>query len=68
VIGMISADAAELGCLDEVRHCQTIARNGTAADAQLEIFQQSVADNGSEKIALRKVLAWIAATTAETAS
>jgi carboxylate-amine ligase len=48
IIGFLEEDAANLGCLDEVRHARTILRRGTSADQQLALFQASIAD-GADK-------------------
>jgi carboxylate-amine ligase len=56
VISTIEADARELGCLSEVKFCQSIVDRGTAADEQLRIAK-------SHGDSLEAVTQWIANTT-----
>ena len=39
VIEEVAADAAALGCLDEVQRCRAIVGAGTSADAQMAVFE-----------------------------
>jgi carboxylate-amine ligase len=60
VIEDTAADAAALGCADEIRRCRAIAGAGTSADAQLAVFE---AHKDSRDGALRAVTDWIASAT-----
>lgn len=62
VIEETSEDAGALGCLDDIRRCQTIIENGTSADMQIAIFEQHGKTKGGD-IALRTVTDWLAAAT-----
>jgi carboxylate-amine ligase len=61
VIEETKADAQALGCIEEIRHCRTIADAGTSADAQLAVFEAH--DGKDREIALRAVTDWIAGAT-----
>jgi glutamate---cysteine ligase / carboxylate-amine ligase len=62
IVADIAADAAALGCADELRRCQAIAAGGTSADAQLAVFEAHLKDH-SHGEALRAVTDWIAKAT-----
>jgi glutamate---cysteine ligase / carboxylate-amine ligase len=53
VIGLISADAAALGCLAELERCRDILDRGSSADGQLNAYRQNGNDLGA-------VTRWIA--------
>jgi glutamate---cysteine ligase / carboxylate-amine ligase len=61
VLQMTAADAAALGCADEMQHCRTIMAEGTSADAQLRIFTEF--EHEGADIALHKVADWIRSAT-----
>jgi carboxylate-amine ligase len=56
IIELITPDAEELGCLDEVLHARTIVERGTSADRQLAIFKKATAEGADEEEALRLVV------------
>jgi hypothetical protein len=58
----VTADAASLGCLDEVHRCRVIVGAGTSADAQMAVFEAYGKTEGRAR-ALDAVTDWIAATT-----
>jgi carboxylate-amine ligase len=62
VIAETMRDAEALGCVAELRRCQSIVDWGTSADAQLAVFEAH-GRAGSEAHALRAVTDWIAAAT-----
>jgi glutamate---cysteine ligase / carboxylate-amine ligase len=62
VIAETMRDAEALGCVAELRRCQSIVDRGTSADAQLAVFEAH-GRAGSEAYALRAVTDWIAAAT-----
>jgi glutamate---cysteine ligase / carboxylate-amine ligase len=62
VIAETARDAEALGCTDDVGRCVAIAAEGTAADAQVAIFEAHK-ESASHEDALRAVLDWIAAAT-----
>jgi carboxylate-amine ligase len=62
IIAETAADAAALGCADDLRRCQAIAAAGTSADAQLAVFEAHLKDH-SRQDSLRAVTDWIAKAT-----
>jgi carboxylate-amine ligase len=62
VIEEVAADAAALGCLDEVQRCRVIVGAGTSADAQMAVFEAHGKTEGRAR-ALDAVTDWIAVTT-----
>jgi carboxylate-amine ligase len=62
VIEETSADAAALGCLDELLRCRGIAGSGTSADAQIAVYEAHGPANGRAG-ALQAVTDWLAAAT-----
>jgi glutamate---cysteine ligase / carboxylate-amine ligase len=61
VLQLTAADAAALGCGDEMEHCRSIMAEGTSADAQLRIFTEF--EHEGADIALHKVADWIRSAT-----
>jgi carboxylate-amine ligase len=61
LIELVAGDAEALGCIEEVRHCCTIASSGTSADAQLEVYYSH--EHRGEGSAARAVAEWVANTT-----
>lgn len=59
VIELTTASAATLGTEAELSHCRTIARKGTSADRQLEIYDAE-GDGDNRTNALKAVTEWIA--------
>jgi carboxylate-amine ligase len=57
-----AADAAALGCTDEINRCRAIAGAGTSADAQLAVFEAH-RTTANDAAALRAVMEWIASAT-----
>jgi carboxylate-amine ligase len=57
VLALIAADAAALGCAEELEGCRRIAAEGTSADAQMRIFTEN--EHEGADIALHKVTRWI---------
>jgi glutamate---cysteine ligase / carboxylate-amine ligase len=62
VVADTVADAAALGCAEELRRCQAIAAAGTSADAQLAVFEAHLKDH-SRNEALHAVTDWLAKAT-----
>lgn len=62
VIEQTAADAAALGCIDELRRCQAIAAAGTSAEAQLAVFEAHRKTHNHDD-ALHAVTDWIAKAT-----
>ncbi|HEY8442159.1 MAG TPA: carboxylate--amine ligase, partial [Xanthobacteraceae bacterium] len=60
----VSADAAALGCVNEVLGCCRIVREGTSADEQLRRFFRTERD--AEPGGFTPVLEWLASTTLTT--
>ena len=56
LIALVTPDAEELGCIDEVEHIRTICRRGTSADHQLTVYQQALDIGASESEAMRAVV------------
>lgn len=63
VIDFIDEDADALGCVNEIRHLQVIAAQGTSADRQIEIFGKAKAVGRRRLTALKEVIDWAAAET-----
>jgi carboxylate-amine ligase len=63
LVGMVSDDARELGCESEIAHLHTIARDGTSADRQVEVYRQALEAGATRLAALRKVVDWAAGET-----
>ncbi|HEY7664857.1 MAG TPA: carboxylate-amine ligase [Xanthobacteraceae bacterium] len=57
-----AADAAALGCTQEVNRCRAIAGTGTSADVQLAVFDAQ-RNSAGDAAALAAVTEWIAAAT-----
>jgi carboxylate-amine ligase len=57
---MLADDAKALGCESEIAHLATIARDGTSADRQVEVYQKALDAGATRLIALRKVVDWAA--------
>jgi carboxylate-amine ligase len=60
ITAMLADDASALGCESEIAHLETIARDGTSADRQVEVYQKSLDAGATRLIALRKVVDWVA--------
>ncbi len=56
LVELVSRDADELGCLEEVQHARVIAREGTSAHRQIAAYEASLASGGSEEDALAAVV------------
>jgi carboxylate-amine ligase len=56
-LALIAADAAALGCAEELEGCRRIVAEGTSADAQMRIFTEN--EHEGADIALHKVTRWI---------
>ncbi len=56
LVELVSRDADELGCLEEVQHARVIAREGTSAHRQIAAYEASLAAGGSEEDALAAVV------------
>ncbi|MGQ3674114.1 carboxylate-amine ligase [Xanthobacter sp. TB0139] len=63
VLNLVSDDAADLGCLDEMSGVRAIVEQGTSADMQLAVFQEAQHRMGNKKDALKAVKHWLAQTT-----
>jgi carboxylate-amine ligase len=67
LIDMLADDAKALGCESEMAQLQVIARNGTSADRQVEVYQEALDTGATKLIALRKVVDWAARETSASA-
>jgi carboxylate-amine ligase len=56
LIAITAEDAAELGCTTHVARVRDIARTGTSADRQLEVFEREVGAGAKPSAALRAVV------------
>ncbi len=56
LITLVREDAAELGCLHELEHLDTLLRRGTSAHRQLRIYQEARAAGASGREALLAVV------------
>jgi carboxylate-amine ligase len=59
LVEMLRRQAAELDCLAEVEHVETILQRGTSADRQLAVYHEACAAGHSHPEALQKVKAWL---------
>ncbi len=67
LIDMLADDAKALCCESEMAHLQIIARDGTSADRQVEVYQKALDTGATKLIALRKVVDWAARETSASA-
>ncbi len=56
LVELVSEDAAELGCLDEVRRIGEIVQTGTSAERQVQLYERLIADGSDPDDALRAVV------------
>ena len=56
LIALVREDAAELGCLRELEHLETILRRGTSAHRQVRVYEEARAAGASEREAQRAVV------------
>ncbi len=65
LVELLRPDAEELGCVAEIEHARVIAREGTSAARQLDVYQQSIHDGKSVDDALKDVVDLLIAETLE---
>ncbi len=65
LIELVAQDADALGCAEEVAHTRTIARRGTSAHRQLEVYHQALKSGASRDEALKAVVDWLVMATLE---
>ena len=56
---MIAREAEKLGCLDQTRRASLIASQGSSADRQIAIYQQSVDAGASPQEARNAIVDWL---------
>ena len=56
LVELVSRDADELGCLEEVQHTRVIAREGTSAHRQIASYEAALGAGASEQEALQAVV------------
>lgn len=56
LIALVQEDAAELGCLLELEHLQTLLARGTSAHRQIKVYEEARAAGASGREALRAVV------------
>jgi carboxylate-amine ligase len=59
LIAMVSEDARELGCEQEVAGARSILSRGTSADLQIAIFREAEQRTGSRNRAFQAVRDWL---------
>lgn len=64
MIELLTPDAEEMGCVDEVRHVRRIVMDGTSAERQLWAFRRAINQGATEQEALVEVVDMLAANTA----
>jgi carboxylate-amine ligase len=64
LLALVAEDADALGCMNEVQHARTILTRGTSAAQQMALYRQARNDGASRIEALRRVVDWLAQTTA----
>ena len=60
VLALVAEDAAALGCIAEVAHARTIARQGTSADRQIAAFEAAREAGLTNREGLDAVVDWLA--------
>ena len=63
LIELVSEDATELGCLDEILRAHEILERGTSAHSQLRTFADAKANGADDREALHAVVDWLIAET-----
>jgi carboxylate-amine ligase len=63
LVYMLQPDAEILGCVDELEHIRTIARQGTSARRQLDVYDAAIEAGESEEAAMRAVVEHLIADT-----
>ena len=56
IVELVTEDATEFGCLEEVQHARTLAREGTSADRQLRVFREAIEAGASRREAMEAVV------------
>jgi len=56
LIGLVGAEAEELGCLAELESLRLIAKNGSSADRQRRVFEDATANGNSHAEAMKAVV------------
>lgn len=59
LIALVREDAAELGCLREVEHLETILTQGTSAHRQIRMYEEARAAGASTREALQAVVDYL---------
>ena len=59
IIQLVSEDAEEAGCMQEVLHARTILQRGTSAHSQLKIHAEETAAGKSGQSAAEAVVQWL---------
>jgi len=59
LVELLQPYAADLDCLAEVEHVETILARGTSADQQLAIYDTAIAEGCTDAEALQRVNAWL---------
>jgi carboxylate-amine ligase len=59
LIGLVTAEAEQLGCLAEIHGIREILQRGTSADRQLEVYEAARNAGVSEEEAPRMVVDWL---------
>ncbi len=65
ILELIAEDAEALGCLAEVEHARIIIQRGSSSDRQLVVYRNAVANGADATEALREVVRFLAAETAQ---
>lgn len=65
LLDLVAEDAAALGCAAQVAHALTIVECGSSADGQIRAYEAAMAEGGSERKALSRVIDWLACETAD---
>ncbi len=63
ILDMVTPEAEELGCADEVGHARQILERGTSAQSQVRIFEDAMAAGADKQEALNQVVDWLVAET-----
>ncbi len=59
LIGLVTSEAEQLGCLAEIHGIREILQRGTSADRQLQVYEEARAAGVSEEEAPKVVVDWL---------
>ncbi len=60
ILDLVAEDAEALGCEAELTRVPEIVRDGSSADHQIAVYEQALKEAASERVALSRVVDWLA--------